>query len=655
VSAHYRFVGGKGGVGKTTCAAALALGAAERGRCVLVVSTDPAHSLGDALATRLTARTTRVPTRRGTLMAVELDADRALTRWLRQRRRLLGAIASRGTYLDDDDVERLLHLAMPGVDELVGLLELVRLAGARPYDDVVVDTAPTGHTLRLLAMPETLCRIAAVLTTLQAKHRFLAESLGAGHRRDATDALIEEIDGDGQALAALLRDPRRSTFTWVVTPELLPLAETRRAVRALESSGMTVGDVVINRITVPHPRCAGNGVRAATERRVIACLQRTFCDRPLRCLPVLDREPRGLPALRAVDRALHVSSGRAGARARAGSVARGTRSPVAAAEADPRWTEVVAPPTLRLLLFGGKGGVGKTTCAATAALSLAWRTRDRHVLLLSTDPAHSLADVLGVPVGHDGGPVPGAGPNLVARELDAARALEERRTRYRDGVDALFDRLTGSNLDPTFDRAAVQELIDLAPPGLDELFGILAVVDALFHRVPRPYDLLVVDTAPTGHTLRLLGLPEAALGWVHALLAILLKYRGVVGLGDLAGDLLAVARGLRELQQLLRDPSRTRFVAVTRPGELPVRETARLLTGLRRRGIGPAAIVVNAATAPGCARCTAAAREARAVARARTLRPRGALLTAPALAPPPRGVRELLQWGRSWSIDDAGH
>ena len=152
----YEFIGGKGGVGKTTTAAALALAAAGARHRTLVVSTDPAHSLGDALGQRVGAGVTRVPASGAPLDALELDADRALARWLRARRGSLRLIAERGTYLDDADVDRFLGLSFPGVDELGGLLELTRVAAAGRYDTVVVDTAPTGHTLRLLAVPDTL-------------------------------------------------------------------------------------------------------------------------------------------------------------------------------------------------------------------------------------------------------------------------------------------------------------------------------------------------------------------------------------------------------------------------------------------------------------------------------------------------------------------
>jgi len=158
---------------------------------------------------------------------------------------------------------------------------------------------------------------------------------------------------------------------------------------------------------------------------------------------------------------------------------------------------------------------------------------------------------------------------------------------------------------------------------------------------------VVVDLAPTGHSLRLLELPERALGWVHALLGILLKYRRVIGLGDLASTLTTAARDLRELQALLRDPRRTLFVPVTRAAELPRLETERLLAALRRLGIATAPVLVNALIPPGCARCKRAA-AAEDVQVAALLRRTPAMLTAPAVVPSPRGRRALLAFSRTW-------
>src|SRR5262249_13915778 len=150
----------------------------------------------------------------------------------------------------------------------------------------------------------------------------------------------------------------------------------------------------------------------------------------------------------------------------------------------------------------GKGGVGKTTCAAALALGLAEKGAPRRVLVLSTDPAHSLGDVLRTPLGDDARPVVVAPPGLDARRVGAPALMASRRRRYLDAVRQVFDALRGdSSLDPSFDRTVVEDLIDLAPPGLDELFGLLEVVEALDRSA---YDTVVVDTAPTGHALRLL-------------------------------------------------------------------------------------------------------------------------------------------------------
>src|SRR6185436_7060004 len=127
--------------------------------------------------------------------------------------------------------------------------------------------------------------------------------------------------------------------------------------------------------------------------------------------------------------------------------------------------DAIIPDTTRLLFFGGKGGVGKTTCAAAAALLLAEARPDRRMLLLSTDPAHSLADVLEVPLGDDARPVPGAPPGLRARELDAAGTFAAWRAERLAGVE---DWIAGA-AESELDRKSWQGLLDLAPPGLDEL------------------------------------------------------------------------------------------------------------------------------------------------------------------------------------------
>lgn len=653
-----RFFGGKGGVGKTTCAAAVAVAAAEAGRCVGIVSTDPAHSLGDALGCRLGGRPRRVVTRAGSLDAVELDADRALARWLAGRRSTLRTIAERGTYLDDEDLQRLLRLSFPGVDELMALVEVARLVDRQRWELTIVDTAPTGHALRMLDMPQALQRIASVLDDMHAKHRFLTDRFGRGYETGAADRLVAELDADGRWLFALLRDPARCGFTWLLLPERLALAETRDGIAALAATGIRVSDLVVNRLTPrPPDRCTLCGGRRAEERRILAEARRAFSGLRLTALPSLDLEPHGSTRLRRVARLL---TARATVPAPAGAGTRAVRASASGGAAArlgacPDWLQRLVPPGLRLLVFAGKGGVGKTTCAAATAVALARRRPGVAVLLLSADPAHSLADVLGVPLGDDEAAVPDAVPGLRARELDADGALARVRERYRHAVEDTFDSLLrGSRFDVAYDRQALHGLMDLAPPGLDELFAVLSVVEALLERRP-PYDVVVVDAAPTGHALRLLEMPGTALAWVHALLTILLKYREVVGLGEVAGELLATARRLRALQALLTDPARAHVVAVTRAAALPLRETERMRRRLARLRVSAPAVIVNALTPAGCRRCEQTRRQEAHVLAA--LRPRGrmrwrpgSIISTPALAPPPHGVGGLERWSRAWEL-----
>ena len=645
--------GGKGGVGKTTCAAAAALAAAEIGRRVLIVSTDPAHSLGDALRARLSGEPSQIATRRGTLLAAELAAASALDRWRREHRPALREIAARGTYLDTEDVERFLDLALPGADELMAWLEIDRLAGETACEEIVVDTAPTAHTLRLLAMPAALRRVAEILDRMQERHRLMAERFGAARQPDESDALIADLEARSSEIEAKLRDPRQTSLVWVMLPEALSLAETRDALASLDESGLPVREVIVNRVLPPDTgACPLCRERRLAETEAIREIREALADRQLRFVPEMDKEPRGRVALRKVEKKRTQSPSSPGGwgggweRRGWGGEGLGGTADISIQHSDGigdlSWLDDLAPAGLRLLFFGGKGGVGKTTCAAAFALVLAERRPEMRVLLLSTDPAHSVADVLEVPLGDDERPVQGAPAGLRARELDAGRAFAAWRDRHGQAAGDAVGTFTAGG-------AGVGELLDLTPPGLDELVVLATLLDAVVDG-EGGFDLVVVDTAPTGHALRLLEMPELALSWDHYLLSLLLKYREAVGLGRLAAELVELSRSLKRLQALLRDPEHARFVAVTRASELPRRETARLLRSLSKLAVAVPAVIVNAVSPEGCGRCGGPAGEVGTLRDrlARSLRRGCAIMKAPAAFPPPRGVRRLAEWARAW-------
>ena len=594
---------------------------------MLVVSTDPAHSLRDALGRRLP---------RG-LRIVELDAPRAFARWIARHRRAAVDVFEHGTWLDRGDIDTLLDLPIPGIDELIGLIETDRLArlGHGAYDLVVVDTAPTGHTLRLLAAPELVGRVADLLDHLQEEHRLIRTQLARVNRPEAADRLIEEIARQASQLAVRLRSRTETRFHWVTLAETLSVAESNDALATLTRRHIVVPDIVVNRVLTDEGPCPICDRRRAEQTTVVREIRRTLGrNRRVTIVPAQLGEPKGVKALQAIANAfsgarnpLTVGVGPLAHRATLHRKGRAVSLPAHATTIDdPASLEAIHG--AKLIFVGGKGGVGKTTVAAAIALSVARARPKTRVLLLSTDPAHSVRDVLN-------GRVP---PILHVVELDAGAAFAARARELEEAIAQMAERAGGA-----------EELFNLAPPGVDELFGMLTIFNTRGQ-----YDTIVVDMAPTGHALRLLETPEAARVWVQVLMRLLLKYHEVVHANQFAGELVRMSKGIRELQAFLRDPVSTRFLVVTRAAELPRRESSRLLRQLRRLRLATQAVIVNAMTlGPGrCRRCRQTAADERRQIRAlgRVVR-RRVIIKTPLAAPAPRGVEALDEWRRTWVVE----
>ncbi|SMD23315.1 ArsA family ATPase [Kibdelosporangium aridum] len=228
---------GKGGVGKTTLAAATAVRLAGRGRETLVVSTDPAHSLADAFGTRLTGEPSLVDTR---LHAAHVDTRGLVdSAWDELRAQLRAVLAGAG--VDELDAEEL--TVVPGLDELLALTEVARLAKTDNWDTVVVDCGPTAETLRLLALPD------AIATYLQ--RAFPARSVrgmvsGVG-RQGWVDA-VTRLAAHLAELRDLLADPQVTGVRLVLTPERLVVAESKRTLAALALRDIRVDGMIANRL-----------------------------------------------------------------------------------------------------------------------------------------------------------------------------------------------------------------------------------------------------------------------------------------------------------------------------------------------------------------------------------------------------------------------
>ncbi|HEX5073279.1 MAG TPA: ArsA family ATPase, partial [Gemmatimonadaceae bacterium] len=531
----WTLVGGKGGVGKTTCAAALGVRSARGGVPTLVLSTDPAGTLADALGAPLAAdprAVTGVPS----LAAAQLDAAAGRADFVSRFGDVVATIIDRGTYLDREDIRGLVDSTLPGIDETMALLALAELPGRNDWTRVLLDTAPTGHTLRLLGLPQTFLALVDLLDAMQGKHRFMVSALLHHYRPDAADAFIDDLRAKVMRLRDLTTDPTRAAVVLVARPEPLVLGETVRYAATLAEMDMTVRAVVLNVI---------GGTRDPEAEAAIEAVRRGVPDATLFGVDDCGVLEPGVPGLERWGRRVRQLSRDRRPRS-AGSRARETPAPRTTLAALP-----AAPPALDslppVIVVGGKGGVGKTTVAC--ALALAAARRGHRTLLVSTDPAPSVADALAQPIANADVQVR-AGYGLVARQIDATAAFSRWRTEYESRVDSAFDALLGPGLDAAHDRAIARRLFALAPPGIDELYALIWLGDALAEGM---YERIVIDPAPTGHLIRLLEMPSLALDWSHRLLRLMLKYRELAGGGELAAELVAFARRTRAVRALLQD------------------------------------------------------------------------------------------------------
>ncbi len=245
--------GGKGGVGKTTISAKAALHYA-KSRRVILFTTDPASNLGDF----------ELP-----VDVESLDASVLWSRFLSTNLEAFLEIGDRGTYLDREELRRFFELSIPGADELMAWMRIGELAEANEDALIIVDTAPTGHTLRMLSSSEHFRQLGEALDAMQEKHRNLVRQLTRRRVSDAMDAFIEGFSAQSARRRELLLDPARAAFIAVMLSEPWVVEQTKRLVAEIE---IDTPFVVLNR-TAPDcdcARCREQATRDAEGRKAFA-------------------------------------------------------------------------------------------------------------------------------------------------------------------------------------------------------------------------------------------------------------------------------------------------------------------------------------------------------------------------------------------------
>ena len=592
-----RFIlfGGKGGTGKTTSAAALGLYLAEQNsdKRILVASTDPAHSVGDSFGCPSGNEPVQVDGV-SNLYAMEMDAGLLLEEFKETHGDTMKKIADRGTFLDKDDIASFFELSLPGMDEVMAIMRLADIFGEESYHYVVLDTAPTGHTVRMLDLPAQMTRWIEVLDLMLEKHRYLSRHFGSKYVKDDTDRFVEEMSGRVGRVESLLQNAETTGFVAVTIPEAMSISETGRLIDSLDQLGISLLCVIVNRV-VKESECPFCKRRRAAQEGELAETKERFGAYRLVEMPLFPREIQGLARLREY-----------------AEVLLGVKSPPVLSRRVTRSAEPLPEGLgngldlrtegLRFLIVGGKGGVGKTTVSTALGIGLAERHRSLRILIFSTDPAHSISDSLGMPVGDEITAVEGYS-NLWALEIDAEILLDEFKGKYREDIKAVFDRFLAGGIDIKFDREVMEELMTLSPPGLDEIMALSKIIDLMEED---RFDLFILDTAPTGHLLRFLELPELAREWLRAILQLLMKYRGVVRLTGVAERLLELAKSVRRIREALVDPDRCEFAGVTIPEVMATAEVGRLTAALRKLGVPFKNLVVNMVMPPvECGFCAA--------------------------------------------------
>jgi len=597
---RFVFVSGKGGVGKTTSSASLAVGFADAGLKTLILSTDPAHSLGDCLDIDLSSgEIVKVSDK---LDALECDTAEAVAEFQKTLSTLkdvnpgenggdISAAKDIGEKLGLTEFGEVFSTLPPGADEFVALAKVLRLAGEEAdggYERVVIDTAPTGHTLRLLAFPDFLETFLEKATALRKRLDTARKALNTvssvlGSKSLSEEALIKASDRVDKyrmrmkELSDMLRDPTKTEFVVVAIPTKLSSAETKRLLSSLLDEGIWVRNLIVNQLVTETVSDTYLEHVVQGQMKNLHRAEESFKDYHINKVYRFDMEVRGVYGLRSF-----------------ASVA------FPPAQHEEQWPGLFSDSSQGKFVFvGGKGGVGKTSTSASMGVKLA--DEGLKTLVISTDPAHSLADALDVSLSGEPTPIEGTQGNLFAMEIDTKKAVGE----FKELVEQFVQKGSGLGADLAR-RFGVDEfsgILENTPPGVDELVALTQVVSLVksgnFNRV-------VVDTAPTGHTLRLLAFPEFLDGFLGKVLRLKKRIDNLVNSvknifsGEKKNDVDSAAQRIErfrtnmvELKNMLEDSERTQFCVVTIATDLAMAESERLVESLKKDDVVVNNIIVN--------------------------------------------------------------
>ncbi|MGC2745821.1 MAG: ArsA family ATPase [Candidatus Angelobacter sp.] len=582
--AKLTFVVGKGGVGKTTvsCALALHLAARHPRQSTLLMSTDPAHSLADMLelkGQRLSTNAQRLPGIKGKVSIWQIDSDREFKNFLEGNREGILNIVENGTFFNRKEIAPLLDTTLPGMSEVAGLLALRDMLESNEHDHIVVDTAPFGHTLRLFELPGHFQRFLNFLEIASSRDDLLAQRFGGRASRPAHGFLEKWQATVRQVKEAFSAE--QAEVLLVTSPETFSLNEAVRCVDALRESAaeMRLGGIVLNRVVMSAEKCLRCRARVLQGKKAVQFLKQKFPRVPR----LIGIDP-GNPLLGA--RQLQRFGDTVFAGARTNLVVPPPKAP----KRKLNFTKTKWPAAKTRLSFTlGKGGVGKTTVTAALAFHSRSLNKDVHVTVCSTDPAPSLDDIFQQNIGDQIVSVLGDS-GFGAMEMDAVFEFRRWAARIKQQLSAGTSMESGGlHVDLTFEKEVFAALMDVVPPGVDEVFAIFRILDLLEAK----HGTVFIDMAPTGHALELLRMPDRILLWSRLLLKSLAAHRTLALAQDVAVELAGLGQRVRKLLDLMRDARQSRAWAVMLPEPVPDSQTQRFLAAIKEIGVAVDSVFVN--------------------------------------------------------------
>ncbi len=287
--------GGKGGVGKTTCASSAGLYLAKEGFKTLVISTDPAHSLSDSLGQEIGSELKEVKGVKN-LSVLEISAEKALSKFKVKYEAQIKKIFDTSTYLDQEDIDSIFALPIPGIDEVMGFKTIVDLIEEAKFDKYIVDTAPTGHALRLLTLPELLDEWIKVLAKMRWKYRYMVESFSGKYNPDEGDDFLVEMKKTVKKIEGLLKDQNKCEFIAVTIPEDMAILETERLINNLNKYGIKVRQLAVNNVLELRD-CEFCRERSKAQEEYVKQIRRKFSNLKTTIIPLQPREVKGIETL----------------------------------------------------------------------------------------------------------------------------------------------------------------------------------------------------------------------------------------------------------------------------------------------------------------------------------------------------------------------